>query len=210
MKKRLVLFLTTVLFVLSIIPGSAIHVNAASKDVTNKMAGDKQFKQICEMISSYTTAMNLSENASAEQIELKLDDADKLSIAAFVRYNYKDDAGYTKKELKSETKALFGKKAGINIIKNVNKINLLVCRSDKYVKEPYMYCGGEFGDTIPLYKIKKITYNGKNSYQVIIQNKVGVYGEKGVENVGTTILNLKKSKASKYGFIVRKIMYTGI
>lgn len=207
MKKRLVLFLTTVLFVLSVIPGFAIRANAASKDVTKEMITDKELKQVCKMISAYTTAIDIGGGMTSQQIKVKLDDINTLSIAAFVRYNYKGDVGYTKKELKSETEQLFGKKAKINIIKKSDKAHLLVCTSDKFVKEPYMYCGGEFGDTLPLYKIKKVTYSGKNTYKVLIQNRIGIYGEKGADKLGTTTLKLKKSKTSGYGFLVKQITY---
>lgn len=210
MKKRVELFLIAIIFVLSVIPKSVIYTKAASKDVTNKMMKNEELKEVCEMLTAYTTAMNLSENATTKKVILKLNNADKLSIAAFVRYNYKDDVGYTKKELEDETKKLFGKKAQTSIIKKAEKMKLLVCKSDKrYIKEPYMYCGGEFGDSIPLYKIKKITYVGNDTYQVKVQNEVGLYGEKETENIGITTLQLKKNKVSQYGFVIKKLTYCG-
>ena len=43
---------------------------------------------------------------------------------------------------------------------------MLVCSFFKYYKDPYMYCGGDFGDVIPDYKITKVTRHGKNIYTV--------------------------------------------
>lgn len=211
MKKRWMILFMTIMFMGITLPILAIHTEAASKDVTKQMASDKDLKQICKMMAAYTTAMNISEKASAEERTLSLNDAEKLSIVAFVRYNYKDDFGYTKKELKAESKALFGKGATTNIIKDEGKADLLVCNADKkYAAEPFMYCGGEFGDSIPKYKIKKITKIKKNLYQIEIDNKLGIYGEKETYNAGNTILTVKKTKTSTYGYIVKGITYKGV
>ena len=48
---------------------------------------------------------------------------------------------------------------------------------------------------------------GKNLYQVQIQNKMGIYGEKGSEDMGKTILKVKKDKDSSYGYVVKEITY---
>lgn len=84
-------------------------------------------------------------------------------------------------------------------------MRLLVCSSNsKYYKDPYMYCGGDFGDVIPDYKITKITRTGKNTYIVTTQNRLGCYGEKGRTNIGTTTLKLKKTAA---GYVVKGVRY---
>lgn len=208
MKKRLMTIWMTALFVLLIVPVFAVSARAASKDVTGKMARDKDLKRISKMVSAYTTAIDLSENSFSTTGKIKLNNANKLSIAAFIRFNYKDDIGYTAKELKNETKNLFGKKVGTASIKKAGKNNLLVCTSNKkYVQDPYMYCGGEFGDTIPKYKIQKVTKLNKNTYRVVIQNKIGSYGEKAVETLGTTTVQLKKNNVSKYGYNIKSIEY---
>lgn len=209
MKKRWMKLFMAIVFMGIALPVLTLQTEAASKDVTKQMASDKDLKQVCKMMAAYTTAMDISNQASADKKVLSLNDKDKLSIAAFVRYYYKDDFGYTKKELKTESRDLFGKEAATGIIKKAGKTNLLVCSADKkYVAEPFMYCGGEFGDGIPKYTIKKVTQIKKNVYQVEIDNKLGVYGEKGSENVGTTILKVKKTKASGYGYIVKGITYS--
>ena len=211
MKRRRMMLLVAILFALVAFPVLTLQTEAVSKDVTRQMASDKNLKQICKMMAAYTTAMNISDKASADQTTLSMNDADKLSIAAFVRYYYKDDFGYTKKELKAESKALFGKGAATGMIKKEGTSDLLVCTANKkYVAEPFMYCGGEFGDSIPKYKIKKVTRLKKNVYQVIIQNKLGIYGKKGSSNVGTTVLKVKKTKASGYGYIIKGITYSGV
>lgn len=207
MKKRwMKLFMAVVLMGIAL-PVMAVHTEAASKDVTKQMASDKDLKKVCKMMAAYTTAMNISDKATTEQTTLSLNDANKLSIAAFVRYNYKDDFGYTKKELKAESRALFGKAASTAVI-GKNNADLLVCSADKkYAAEPFMYCGGEFGDSVPKYKITKVTRIKKNVYQVEIDNKFGVYGEKGSELAGTTVLKVKKTKVSRYGYVVKGITY---
>ena len=210
MKKRWMKLFVAILFMGIALPVLALQTEAASKDVTKQMASDKDLKQVFKMMAAYTTAMDISDKASADQRTLALSDADKLSIAAFVRYYYKDDYGYTNNELKAESKALFGKAASTGIIKKTGKTDLLVCSADKkYVAEPFMYCGGEFGDSIPKYSIKKVTQIRKNVYQIVIDNKLGIYGEKGSDTVGTTVLKVKKSKASQYGYIVKGIAYSG-
>ena len=67
-----------------------------------------------------------------------------------------------------------------------------------------MYCGGDFGDTIPDYKITKVTRTGKNIYTVTTQNRLGCYGEKSKTNIGTTTLKLKKTAA---GYVVKGVRY---
>ena len=211
MKKRWMRLLMAVVFMGIALPVLTIQTEAASKDVTKQMSSNKDLKQVCKMMAAYTTAMNISDKASEQETKLAMSDADKLSIAAFVRYNYKDDFGYTKKELKAESKALFGKAAGTGMIKNAKNADLLVCAADKkYVAEPFMYCGGEFGDCIPKYKIKKVIRIKKNVYQVEIENRLGVYGEKGSVKAGTTTLKVKKAKTSGYGYNVKGIKYRSV
>ena len=191
MKKRLSTILATLLMTVTLIPFAPVHAKAASADVTRQMAGNRQIKDISKKMTAYTTAMNISVWSTTKPVKMKLNDNQKLSIAVFVRYNYKGDYSYTAKELRSETKKLFGKSASVNTIR-------------KYYKDPYMYCGGDFGDVIPDYKITKITRTGKNTYIVTTQNRLGCYGEKGRTNIGTTTLKLKKTAA---GYVVKGVRY---
>lgn len=204
MKKRLSTILAVMFMAVILIPFTPVQ--AASTDVTGKMAGNREIKNISKMMTAYTTAMNLSEQ-STRPVKMKLNDNAKLSIAVFVRYNYKGDYSYTAKELRSETKKLFGKSASVNTIRNKKNKNhaMLVCSSNsKYYKDPYMYCGGDFGDVILDYKITKVTRTGKNIYTVTTQNRLGCYGEKGRTNIGTTTLKLKKTAA---GYVVKGVRY---
>lgn len=209
MKKKLSVILTVLLMTVTLTPLSAIQADAASRDVTKELSGNQNIKKLSKMIAAYTTAMDLSENSTTETVKVKLNNGNKLSIAGFIRYNYKDDYGYTAAELRSETRRLFGKSASVSQIKNSEaSATMLVCTADQdFVSDPYMYCGGEFGDTVPGYQIKKITKTGKNTYTVTIKNKIGSYGEKGSTVIGTTTLKLKKSSASKYGYIIKGITY---
>lgn len=205
MKKRLSTILAVMFMAVILIPFTPVQ--AASTDVTGKMAGNREIKNISKMMTAYTTAMNLSEQSTTRSVKMKLNDNAKLSIAVFVRYNYKGDYSYTAKELRSETKKLFGKSASVNTIRNKKNKNhaMLVCSSNsKYYKDPYMYCGGDFGDMIPDYKIKKVVRTGKNTYTVTTQNRYGIYGEKGRTSIGTTTLKLKKTAA---GYVVKGISY---
>ncbi|MCD8020668.1 MAG: hypothetical protein LUF92_14140 [Clostridiales bacterium] len=210
MKKKVLTSITGLVMAVALsFAVAAMPVDAASVNVTKKMSTDKNLKRITKMVAAYTTAMNLSANASDTQTTVKLNNQNKLSIAAFVRYYYKDDYGYTAKELKNETKNLFGKQASTKVIGSSDNNNLLVCSADQtFVREAYMYCGGDFGDCIPGYKIKKITQLKKNVYQIEIKNKYSVYGEKGSTSAGTTILKVKKSAKSSYGYIIKSIQYS--
>ena len=173
MKKRLSTILATLLMTVTLIPFAPVHAKAASADVTRQMAGNRQIKDISKKMTAYTTAMNISVWSTTKPVKMKLNDNQKLSIAVFVRYNYKGDYSYTAKELRSETKKLFGKSASVSKIKSSKKNKnqaMFVCSSDsKFYKDPYMYCGGDFGDTIPDYKIKKVVRTGKNTYTVTTQ-----------------------------------------
>ena len=108
MKRKIMALLTAMMLMVSAVP-----VHAAAANVTKKMSGDRDLKQVSEMFAAYTTAMNLSGNISGGQVEIPLNGANQLSIGAFVRYNYKDDFGFTARELKRETKDLFGKAAKV-------------------------------------------------------------------------------------------------
>ena len=206
MKKRLSTILAVMFMAVILIPFTPVQ--AASTDVTGKMAGNREIKNISKMMTAYTTAMNLSEQSTTRSVKMKLNDNAKLSIAVFVRYNYKGDYSYTANELRSETKKLFGKSASVSKIKSSKKNKnqaMFVCSSDsKFYKDPYMYCGGDFGDVIPDYKITKVTRTGKNTYTVTTQNRLGCYGEKGRTNIGTTTLKLKKTAA---GYVVKGVRY---
>ena len=203
MKRKIMALLTAMMLMVSAVP-----VHAAAANVTKKMSGDRDLKQVSEMFAAYTTAMNLSGNISGGQVEIPLNGANQLSIGAFVRYNYKDDFGFTARELKRETKDLFGKAAKINVLKKTGQEDMLVCAADSsFANDPYMYCGGDFSDCIPQYKIKKVVQIKKNLYRVEIQNKMGIYGENGSEDMGSTILKVKKDKDSAYGYVVKEVSY---
>lgn len=206
MKKRLSMILAVLAMTVTFIPFAPVQAKTVSADVTRQMAGNRQIKDISKKITAYTTAMNLSEQSTTKPVKMKLNDNEKLSIAVFIRYNYRGDYTYTARELRSETKKLFGKSASLNKIKKNNQNTaMLVCSSNsKYYKDPYMYCGGDFGDMIPDYKITKVTRTAKNTYTVTTQNRVGCYGEKGRTNIGTTTLNLKKTAT---GYVVKGISY---
>lgn len=202
MKRKIMALLTAMMLMVSAVP-----VHAAAANVTKKMSGDRDLKQVSEMFAAYTTAMNLSGNISGGQVEIPLNGANQLSIGAFVRYNYKDDFGFTARELKRETKDLFGKAAKVNVLKKTGQEDMLVCAADSsFANDPYMYCGGDFSDCIPQYKIKKVQIK-KNLYRVEIQNKMGIYGENGSEDMGSTVLKVKKDKDSAYGYVVKEVSY---
>lgn len=209
-----ILAMVAVLLTMTMAAVPVTTVEAATKDVTAKMSRDKKLKKVCRMVTSYTTAMELSTEPGSEKSEklttVKLNNANRLSIAAFIRFHEKGDVGYTTKELKKTTKDLFGKTANINkkYVKPMGKTSMLVCSSDKrYVSEPYMYCGGEFGDMEPRFRIQKIVQTGRKTYEITAENRVGVYGEKGTEKIGTTVLMVKKTSGKGYGYMVKKIRY---
>ena len=86
MKKRLSTILAVMFMAVILIPFTPVQ--AASTDVSGKMAGNREIKNISKMMTAYTTAMNLSEQ-STRPVKMKLNDNAKLSIAVFVSYNYK-------------------------------------------------------------------------------------------------------------------------
>lgn len=191
-----------------------VTVKAVSKDVTEEMSQDKDLKDVCQIVTAYTTAMELSEDPDGEKSEemttVELNNANCLSIAAFTRFNEQEDMGYTEKELKETTKDLFGSAAMVSekYIKEIGKTDMLVCISDgEYVSEPYMYCGGEFGDMIPCFEIQNITETGKQTYEITAENQIGVYGEEGSEKVGTTVFTVKKTPEKGYGYVIKEIAY---
>ena len=186
MKKRLSTILATLLMTVTLIPFAPVHAKAASADVTRQMAGNRQIKDISKKMTAYTTAMNISVWSTTKPVKMKLNDNQKLSIAVFVRYK-SASVSKIKSSKKNKNQAMF------------------VCSSDsKFYKDPYMYCGGDFGDMIPDYKIKKVVRTGKNTYTVTTQNRYGIYGEKGRTNIGTTTLKLKKTAT---GYVVKGISY---
>lgn len=169
---------------------------------------DRGMKDVCDIMSAYTTAIHLSDQNVSGQMNFSLDNDSRLSIAAFSRFYTQDDFGFTAKELKKESKDLFGKTATMNSIRKAQAGKMLVCTADKkYVNEPYMYCGGEFGDTVVSCKVTKVDKLNKNSYQIILKNRVGVYGEKGKRTIGQTVLRLKKDKTSRYGYTVKSVAF---
>ena len=57
MKKRLSTILAVMFMAVILIPFTPVQ--AASTDVTGKMAGNREIKNISKMMTAYTTAMNL-------------------------------------------------------------------------------------------------------------------------------------------------------
>ena len=62
MKKRLSTILAVMFMAVILIPFTPVQ--AASTDVTGKMAGNREIKNISKMMTAYTTAMNLSEQST--------------------------------------------------------------------------------------------------------------------------------------------------
>lgn len=199
MKKKIMVLLSLVILTMTMLPA-----NVMAKSVSM----DRGMKDVCDIMSAYTTAIRLSDQNVSGQMNLSLDNDSRLSIAAFSRFYAQDDFGFTAKELKKESKDLFGKTATMNSIRKAQAGKMLVCTADKkYVNEPYMYCGGEFGDTVVSCKVTKVDKLNKNSYQIILKNRVGVYGEKGKRTIGQTVLRLKKNKTSRYGYTVKSVVF---
>ena len=101
MKKRLSTILATLLMTVTLIPFAPVHAKAASADVTRQMAGNRQIKDISKKMTAYTTAMNISVWSTTKPVKMKLNDNQKLSIAVFVRYNYKGDYSFLVRALLS-------------------------------------------------------------------------------------------------------------
>ncbi len=199
MKKKIMVLLSLVILTMTMLPA-----NVMAKSVSM----DRGMKDVCDIMSAYTTAIRLSDQNVSGQMNLSLDNDSRLSIAAFSRFYAQDDFGFTAKELKKESKDLFGKTATMNSIRKAQAGKMLVCTADKkYVNEPYMYCGGEFGDTVVSCKVAKVDKLNKNSYKIILKNRVGVYGEKGKRTIGQTVLRLKKDKTSRYGYTVKSVVF---
>lgn len=209
MKKKMSMVLTVVLMAVTLGTICPVQAHAAQTDVTKNMAANRNIRKLSKMITAYTTAMNLSNYSTTKPVKVKMNNDDKLSIAAFVRYNFKNDYSYTAAELRSETKNLFGKSATVKKIKKDKTKMMMVCNADRRFvkKDAYMYCGGDFADVIPAWKITKVVQTGKNTYTVTIQNRIGYYGEKGTTAIGTTTLKVKKASASKYGYVIRGLGY---
>lgn len=172
----------------------SIQVNAASPK--------KDMHKILKYITTYTTALktgNLIKN-----YKFKLNDKEMVFAAVITRFQYKHDSSYTNKELYNETKNLFGKKPKLSRIGPWRKFTFV--KKTKNPKEPWTYYGGEFGDGIPLYKVKKIEKKGK-LYKVTVRNLLGNPFDNDKMKVGTTIVTLKKSKASKYNYIIKKLEF---
>lgn len=198
MKKKIMILLSVALVTLTMIPA-----NVMAKGVSV----DRGMKEVCDIMSGYTTAVRLSNQNVSGLMNLPLDNDSRLSIAAFSRFYKQDDFGFTAKELKKESRDLFGKAARTDGIKKAQTGRMFVCAADKeFVNEPYMYCGGEFGDTVVSCKVTNVDKLNKNSYQIVMKNRVGVYGEKGRQTIGQTVLRLKKSNTSQYGYTVKSII----
>ena len=178
------------------------------KNVTKKLKNDKYIKKISKDMALYVDAQ---EHATRKEV---LKGYNALSIAAIVAYQH-GKYQFTAKEIQAWTYKLVGIKPDTSCIPDSDSPK---CRyigkryeDEEFEKKPFCYRGGDWGETYPGYKIKKVLKVKKSVYDVEIINLYGEYGANGkgtnFESVGKTTIRIVKNSKSSYKYKVKILKY---
>lgn len=176
-----------------------IFVEAKSKNVTRIMSKNKNLKKLVKRMSIYCDGVSLGQ--AAKTYKVKNNNKNRLSIAAFVRYQVNRDNDYTRKELKKTVVDLFGKKVDKFVCSG-----FLMENSYDFYDGEFAYAGGDFGNMTPKYSVNKITQKGK-VYTVQITGKIKYDFTGEIKKQCKITMKVKKSKKSAYKFITKSIKY---
>ena len=186
-------------------------VQAKSTDVTKKMSSDAKIKRLTRLVAYYTDAV-VSRVKKGQTVKEKLDDANILSMSAYMgRSDYKGTQ-WTKKEIQKIAYNYFGKKPNVSKIPSFksSKRKWISKRHSSWQKKPYIYAGGDWGTHKPGYKNLKIVQKSSKLYEISFTNIMGSYENKKIsKNIGKTTFQLKKTSKSSYGYIITRIQYKG-
>lgn len=132
-------------------------VQAAGKNVTASMKRDRDLNALVRDVNAYTTCELFSNHPKRWKKE-RVNGYNALSIAGFVGFCH-GKAFFSKKEIHKITYDLFGKKPNVKSIPDYSnpRRKFLAKNERNPLDGAYIYGGGDWGDDIPKYKIKKIT-----------------------------------------------------
>ncbi len=225
-KKQKKIFLITWLLVITM----SISTMAAS-DVTSSMKKNKGIKQLVRRTNLYLDGYvleglsllqekNSSESKIASKsIAITLDNWMKWNIVAqSLRASnaFPASAARTKKEYIN----LFGGKPNIKAIPSMKRFVKMRTHSntgsEKYIiykrAGKYNYGGGDYGEQLPLHKIKNITKIKAGTYAVTykssLENPYNHFTATGIYDLGEVTLKIKKSSKSDYNYIIKSITVT--
>lgn len=206
-KKNWICLLMTMLL-LFLVP---FAVQAKDTDVTKKLSSDARVKKLTRLVAYYTDAEVLGRK-KGKVIKEKMDDANLLSMSAYMGYSDRKGYQWTKKEIQKIAYNLFGKKPNVSKIPSFKspKRKWISKRHSSWQKKPYIYAGGDWGTYKPGYKNLKIIKKSSSVYEIRFTNVMGSYeNSRASKNIGETTFRLKKTSKSSYGYIITKIQYKG-
>lgn len=208
-KKRRWICLLIAVLTLLLVPSA---VQAKSTDVTKKMSSDAKIRRLTRLVAYYTDAEVLQRVKKNQTVKEKMDDANVLSMSAYMGYSDRKGYQWTKKEIQKIAYNYFGKKPNVSKIPAYNsaKRKWISKRHSKWQKKPYIYAGGDWGCYKPGYGNLKIVQKSSKVYEIRFTNIVGSYENSKIsKKVGETTFQLKKTSKSSYGYIITKIQYKG-
>ena len=194
------------LFMLSCV-GQAKDIN-----VTKKMSSDAKIKRITRLVAYYTDAEVIQRVKKGKTVKEKMDDANILSMSAYMARSDRKGYQWTKKEIQKIAYKYFGKKPNVSKIPSYKsaKRRWISKRFSRWQKKPYVYAGGDWGCYKPGYNNLKIIQKSSNVYEISFTNIMGSYENSKIsKKIGTTTFQLKKTGKSSYGYIITKLQYKG-
>ena len=199
MKRKQIISLIIVFILACAYTCSFVSVSASNKNITVSMKNNSGIEKIAKRLSAYCIGYSMSKKTN--NLTIKNTNKKRLSIAAYVRYNFNGDADYTQGELKNTVKNLFGKN-----VKKFQCSEFLMENPYDFYNGEFAYAGGDWGNMHPRYKIDKVTKNGKK-YKVEVTGKIYHEFNRRTSKQCKITLKLKRFNKSIYGFVATGIKY---
>ena len=195
----------TLLIILALVGyGGSIEVYA-KKDVTSELKKDSGIENICNNIEQFIGCIDDGYVKNITGGNIALTKKTKYNILGCCTIQDWIEGGefiIGNHKFKKQYYNMFGTYP--NIHKDRIKCDSVIYKNKKL----YRQLSGEWGEVWPDFKIKKIYKVSNNKYEIIIRNGwINTFKQDFTYSNTKTIITIKKSKKSDYGYVIKKLRY---
>ena len=184
------------------------QVIAAGTDVTSSLQDNKGLNDLCHTVNQYCAYIKDGYITNVKTGNIKLTTYVKYDITGYnlaYETDYNDQFDYMprfkEKSFKQLYVNLFGEKPDIKN-DNIKKASI-----KKHKGKIYCPVSGEWGESWPTYKIKKITETDDGTYRIKLKSSFESIDDYPGASIGTITMVVKESDKSEFGFTLKKLKY---